>query len=82
MKKKVSITAVLIAVATTLATITLALFCYETEAQGQMIDFGIAVIWMGGMLTAYAEQLKHSEKNRVKRWEEQKSGIITAIGYI
>jgi hypothetical protein len=35
-----------------------------------MIDFGIAVIWMGGMLTAYAEQLKHSEKNRVKRWEE------------
>lgn len=70
MKKKVSITAVLIAVATTLATITIALMCYETETQGQMIDGFIAIIWMGGMLTAYAEQLKHSEKNRVKRWEE------------
>jgi len=70
MKKKVSITAVLIAVATTLATITLALMCYETEAQGRIIDVAIAIIWVGGMLTAYAEQLKHSEKNRVKRWEE------------
>jgi hypothetical protein len=70
MKKKVSITAVLIAVATTLATITIALMCYETETQGQIIDGFIALIWMGGMLTAYAEQLKHSEKNRVKRWEE------------
>ncbi len=70
MKKKVSITAVLIAVATTLATITLALMCYETKTQGQIIDGFIALIWMGGMLTAYAEQLKHSEKNRVKRWEE------------
>lgn len=70
MKKKVSITAVLIAVATTLATITIAIMCYETETQGQMIDGFIAIIWMGGMLTAYAEQLKYSEKNRVKRWEE------------
>ncbi len=82
MKKKVSITAVLIAVATTLATITLALMCYETETQGRIVDGFIVIVWMGGMLTAYAEQLKHSEKNRVKRWEEQKNGIITAIGYI
>ena len=69
--KNVSLTAVLIAVLATLsATVIFCYVPYQTEKQGLFIDFVCALIWFGGMLTAYAEQLMYSENKRRKRWEE------------
>lgn len=69
--KKVSATAVLIAVLSTLsATVIFCFVPYQTEFQGIFIDFVCALIWFAGMLTAYAEQIMYSEQKRRKRWEE------------
>ena len=69
--KKVSATAVLIAVLSTLSVTVIACFVpYQTENQGIFLDFVCILIWSAGMLTAYAEQLWYSEQKRRKRWEE------------
>jgi hypothetical protein len=69
--KKISPIAILIAVLATLSVTVIAFFVpYQTENQGILIDFVCALIWFGGMLTAYADQVMYSEQKRRKRWEE------------
>ena len=69
--KKISPIAILIAVLSTLSVTVIAFFVpYHSEKHGIFIDLVCVLIWFGGMLTAYAEQVMYHEQKRRKRWEE------------